>query len=115
MTAKEITVTLPESLLEIIGTNKDLLGRELCLLASIKLYEMRRVSLEKAAKLAGKSPQEFGLLLGFYRSPSLSEGEEDSSLKNTPRQGDFIDELKANPIKVRNWVKLNREELHDRS
>ncbi|NEP87853.1 MAG: hypothetical protein F6K18_14075 [Okeania sp. SIO2C2] len=44
-----------------------------------------------------------------------SDGEEDKSLKSIPRQGDFIDELKANPIRVRNWLKLNREELHDRS
>ena len=115
MTTKEITVTLSESLLEIFGNNEDMLGRELCLLAAIKLYELRRVSLEKAAELAGKSPQEFGLLLGFYRSPSLSDGEQNKSLQNTSRQRDLIDELKANPIKVRNWVKLNREELHDRS
>ncbi|MDY7005648.1 MAG: hypothetical protein SWX82_17375 [Cyanobacteriota bacterium] len=44
-----------------------------------------------------------------------NDGEEDKSLKNTPRQRDSIDQLKANPIRVRNWLKLNREELHDRS
>lgn len=114
MATKEITVTLSESLLEVFGSNEDMLGRELCLLAAIKLYEIRRISLEKAAELAGKSPQEFGLLLGFYRSPSLNDAGEDKSLKNTPPQEDFIDNLKANPIKVRNWVKVNREELHDR-
>ncbi|MGB3507813.1 MAG: hypothetical protein WBA93_00920 [Microcoleaceae cyanobacterium] len=44
-----------------------------------------------------------------------NDGEENKSLKNTPPQRDSIDELKANPIRVRNWLKLNREELHDRS
>lgn len=44
-----------------------------------------------------------------------SDAEEDKSLKNIPRQRDFINELKTNPIRVRNWLKLNREELHDRS
>ena len=44
-----------------------------------------------------------------------SDEEEDKSLKNIPRQRDFINELKTNPIRVRNWLKLNREELHDRS
>ncbi|NEQ37148.1 MAG: hypothetical protein F6K40_13080 [Okeania sp. SIO3I5] len=44
-----------------------------------------------------------------------SDREEDKSLKNIPHQQDFIDQLKANPMRVRNWLKLNREELHDRS
>ncbi|MCL2934463.1 MAG: hypothetical protein MGG11_20140 [Trichodesmium sp. MAG_R03] len=38
-----------------------------------------------------------------------SNGEKNKSLKNTPRHRDFIDELKANPIRVKNWLKLSRE------
>ena len=36
---------------------------------------------------------------------SESGDEEDKSFKNIPRQRDFIDELKSNPIRVRNWLK----------
>lgn len=110
MTAKEIAVTLPESLLEIIGPDEDILGRELCLFAALKLYEVGRISLEKAAELAGKSPTEFRSSLQFYRVPSFSfpGGDSERYPSTTPRQRDFIDELKANPIAVENWVKLNR-------
>ena len=43
-----------------------------------------------------------------------SNGEKNKSLENTPRHRDFIDELKANPIRVKNWLKLSREKLRDR-
>ena len=37
-----------------------------------------------------------------------SGDEEDKSFKNIRRQRDFIDELKANPIRVRNQLELGK-------
>ena len=42
-------------------------GRELCMLAALKLYELGRLSSGRAAELAGMSRVEFLMSLGRYK------------------------------------------------
>ncbi|HKQ08891.1 MAG TPA: UPF0175 family protein [Blastocatellia bacterium] len=59
MNTVEMTVTLPSTLSE----------DEARLLLAIKLYEVSKVSLGQAAKMAGLSKRAFMEMLGHYRVP----------------------------------------------
>ncbi len=67
MTTRQIVINVPESVLQSENTDPDTFAREVCLLAAVKLYEMRRLSSGGAAQLAGMSRVEFLMNLGRYQ------------------------------------------------
>ncbi len=67
MTSRQVTIDIPESILQAERTDPDRFARELCVLAAVKLYELDRLSSGKAAELAGMSRVEFLENLERYR------------------------------------------------
>jgi predicted HTH domain antitoxin len=67
MSTGELRVTLPLSLLE----------DEAKLLLAVKLYEIGKVSLGQAAKLAGFSKRKFMEVLGWYHIPLFDYSPDD--------------------------------------
>ena len=77
MSSRQVTIEIPEKVLLAEKSDEVTFGREMRLLAAIKLYELGRLSSGRAAELAGKSRVEFLLMLGDYKVfPLLSELEE---------------------------------------
>lgn len=77
METRPITIDVPEAVLLAEKTDEASFGRELRLLAAVKLYELGRLSSGRAAELAGMTRVEFLLALGRYRvfplGPELRE------------------------------------------
>lgn len=72
-----VKVEIPEEVLISLKKNSETIGRELCLLAAVKLFELSKLSSGRAAQLAGMSRVEFLISLGKYRvSPFSSTVEE---------------------------------------
>lgn len=67
MTTRQITINVPESVLQAENTDADTFARELCVLAAVKLYELGRLSSGRAAELAGMSRVEFLSNLVHYQ------------------------------------------------
>ncbi len=63
----QVTLDVPEKVLLAEKTDVDSFGRELLLLAAVKLYELGRLSSGRAADLAGMPRVEFLLALGRYK------------------------------------------------
>ena len=77
MATKQIMVNVPEKILLAEKTDEAAFGRELSILAAVKLYELGRLSSGRAAELAGMTRVEFLLLLGRYKVfPFVSELED---------------------------------------
>ena len=77
MTKQQVVLDIPESVLAAEETDAATFVREMQLLAAIKLFELRRLSSDRAAELAGISRIEFSLSLGRYKVfPFQSELEE---------------------------------------
>lgn len=77
MGMRQITIEIPEKVLLAEKSDEAAFGREIRLLAAMKLYELGRLSSGRAAELAGIPRVEFLLLLGKYRVfPLLDELEE---------------------------------------
>ncbi len=72
MTMRPIVVDVPEHVLP-AEMDEAAFGRELCMLAALKLYEVGRLSSGRAAELAGMSRVEFLMSLGRYRVFPLEE------------------------------------------
>ncbi|HSK04151.1 MAG TPA: UPF0175 family protein [Kofleriaceae bacterium] len=60
-------VEVPEDVLLAEKMDEAAFGRELCMLAALKLYELGRLSSGRAAELAGMSRVDFLMSLGRYK------------------------------------------------
>lgn len=67
MSNRQIVIDVPESVLLAEKTDAETFGRQVRLLAAIKLYELGRLSSGRAAEMAGMSRVEFLLRLGEYQ------------------------------------------------
>ena len=77
MATRQIVVNVPEKILLAEKTDEAAFGRELSILAAVKLYELGRLSSGRAAELAGMSRVEFLMNLSRYRVFPLASELED--------------------------------------
>jgi predicted HTH domain antitoxin len=64
---RQIVINVPEEVFASEHTDEAGFGRELCMMAAVKLYELGRLSSGRAAELAGVSRAEFLLNLGRFQ------------------------------------------------
>lgn len=67
MSTRQVILDIPEKVLLAEKTDETSFGRELRILAAVKLYELGRLSSGRAAELAGMPRVEFLLSLGRYK------------------------------------------------
>ncbi len=67
MGTRQIVLDIPEKVLLAERADETTFGREMRVLAAVKLYELGRLSSGRAAELAGMPRVEFLMTLGRYR------------------------------------------------
>jgi predicted HTH domain antitoxin len=72
MTVQQVTIEVPEKVLLAEKMDATAFGRELRVLAAVKMYELGRLTSGRAADLAGMSRVEFLLALQRYKVFPLS-------------------------------------------
>ena len=77
MATRQITIDVPEKVLLSEKMGEDAFGRELRVLAAVKMYELGRLTSGRAAELAGMSRVEFLLTLKRYNVFPFSSELED--------------------------------------
>lgn len=77
---KTLTVTLPNDFEQAVSTTSDELEAQVRRMAALKMFELGKLSLGKAAELAGMSRVEFFEMCGRYKVSVFNYAPED--LKN---------------------------------
>lgn len=87
-----MTIEVPEEALAALREDVDGFSREMRLAAAVKWYELRRVSQDGAAEIAGLSPTEFAEGLARYGVSPSTEADDDIRSGKTKSFGS-VDEM----------------------
>ena len=73
----QITISIPDQFIEVLGGSPEAAGAELRMLAAVKLFELTRLSSGAAAQVAGIPRVVFLQRLGQYGAYTFDMTEED--------------------------------------
>ena len=86
MRTQSIEISIPEDILFALKLNKEVLKKEMLTICAVQFFKTRKISLGKAAELAGMDKNDFVDILNQYEIDIYQYTDED--LKN---EIDFID------------------------